>query len=60
MKKYYELNAIDPFTVIPLTFHIVEGLEDPEFERFLTIFQNFNERRKTEKDLRNIWIVKPG
>lgn len=31
MKKYYELKLIDPFTVIPLTFHITEGLEDPEF-----------------------------
>jgi hypothetical protein len=31
MKKYYELKGVDPFTKIPLTFHITQGLEDPEF-----------------------------
>lgn len=31
MKKYYELKEVDPFTKIPLTFHITQGLEDPEF-----------------------------
>jgi tubulin--tyrosine ligase len=35
IKKYYELLKINPFTKIPLTFHVKEGLEDPEFERFL-------------------------
>ena len=29
MKKYYQLKGIDPFTKIPLTFHITQGLEDP-------------------------------
>ena len=60
MKKYYDLIGEDPFTKIPLTFHITEGLEDPEFEHFLTAFQGLNDQRKEQKDLRNIWIVKPG
>lgn len=31
LRKYYKLQNIDPFTKIPLTFHITEGLTDPEF-----------------------------
>ena len=29
MRKYYQLKEVDPFTKIPLTFHITQGLEDP-------------------------------
>lgn len=35
MRKYYSLLDRDPFEVIPLTFHIKNGTEDPEFEAFL-------------------------
>lgn len=30
----------DPFDVLPLTFHIESGLEDPEFQVFI---QHFNQ-----------------
>jgi len=28
MKLYYEAIGLDPFDVLPLTFHIKNGLED--------------------------------
>jgi tubulin polyglutamylase TTLL1 len=34
MKRYYEAIGRDPFEVIPLTFHIKRGTDDPEFYRF--------------------------
>jgi tubulin--tyrosine ligase len=38
MKKYYELLNIPPFTKIPLTFHITQGMQDQEFLKFLEEF----------------------
>jgi tubulin polyglutamylase TTLL1 len=46
--------------MLPLTFHIHKGTEDPEYLRFLTHYERIEEERKTKKHLRNIWIVKPG
>lgn len=62
MRKYYKVNGLDPFNFIPLTFHINEGLEDPEFLEFLDKYNTINEERMRNKntDLKNIWIVKPG
>jgi len=31
MRNYYIHNKKDPFEYLPLTFHIVKGLEDPQF-----------------------------
>lgn len=31
MKLYYEALNLDPFDVLPLTFHIKNGLDDPEY-----------------------------
>lgn len=61
MCQYYQSNNLDPFDFIPLTFHIVEGREDPQF----LAFQKYYHRRGKdinkagEKSL-NMWIVKPG
>ena len=38
MSKYYELNGEDVFDYLPLTFHIQNGLEDPEYLKFLNYF----------------------
>ena len=34
MKHYYEAISEDPYNSLPVTFHIKEGLDDPEFCKF--------------------------
>jgi hypothetical protein len=34
MRHYYEAIGEDPFNALPVTFHIKEGLDDPEFFKF--------------------------
>ena len=53
MKHYYEAIGEDPFNALPVTFHIKEGLEDPEWIKF----QQYYEENNNQK---NIWILKPG
>ncbi len=54
MRFYYEALGQDPFSALPVTFHVKSGLEDPEFHRFKAYF-NDAQGEKT-----NIWIIKPG
>ena len=64
LKQYYELLGQDPFTSLPLTFHIKDGELDPEFRRFEEIYSQIANEAESEPELskkpRNIWIVKPG
>lgn len=39
MKNYYEALDQDVFANLPLTFHIKDGLEDPEFTKFQTYYE---------------------
>ena len=57
MRKYLSLKNINPFSIIPLTFHITKGLDDPQFEAFKL---QFNKIEQNSKNTRNVWIVKPG
>jgi tubulin--tyrosine ligase len=52
MRFYYEALGQDPFIALPMTFHVKDGLEDPEFSRFLNHYNS--------NDKQNIWIIKPG
>ena len=56
MKNYYISQSEDPFQNIPLTFHIKEDIDDPEYKVFL---ENYN-LYKNKKGCKNIWIIKPG
>jgi hypothetical protein len=38
MRIYYEAMGKDVFSAVPVTFHIKEGLEDPEFARFKSFY----------------------
>lgn len=71
MKNYYELIGENPFKYIPLTFHIQNNLEDPEFEKFVEEFEKLQladnekaealwEEKKKKAKPTNIWIIKPG
>lgn len=61
MSFYYAEKGEDVFEILPLTFHIKEGLEDQNYFKFL---KHFYSRAKTIKStnskLKNMWIVKPG
>jgi hypothetical protein len=74
MRNYYEAMGKDVFTAVPVTYHVKEGLEDPEFLKFKTHFMKEEEeiaKQKISKKVgeegmaqesskKNIWIVKPG
>ena len=47
---------MDPFDYIPLTFHIKNGINDPEWKKFLIYYNT----RKSKKKCKNFWIIKPG
>lgn len=34
MRRYYEMLGIDPFKILPLTFHTRLGVNDPDFKKF--------------------------
>jgi hypothetical protein len=52
MKIYYEAMGKDVFTAVPTTFHIKEGLEDPEFARFKLYYMKEEEEIKKQKAAR--------
>lgn len=74
MRLYYEAMGKDVFTAVPVTFHIKEGLDDPEFKRFKDFYFKEEEEVKKQKAVgkpllseeassgfkKNIWIIKPG
>ena len=63
MKAYYRATGKDPFSVIPLTFHIKDGAADPDFNLFLRKYREIDRKLKRDDDgeaVGNIWIVKPG
>ena len=43
MKMYYESIGKDPFDYLPLTFHIKEGVDDPEFAKFVNRYKEEQE-----------------
>ena len=38
----------DPFTFLPLTFHIEHGVKDPEFDKFRQYYNILEEEKKTK------------
>jgi tubulin--tyrosine ligase len=60
MKSYYLSKNQDPFTKIPLSFHLINGSSDTNFPKVLEQFKKFEENLKSDPHLNNLWIVKPG
>ena len=73
LQRYYQVQGEDPFATLPLTFHIREGVTDPEFAKFTEYYKKIEdiikEKKKTKvqdgdpkgkKTERNVWIIKPG
>lgn len=47
IRLYYEAMGKDVFNAVPMTFHVKEGLEDPEFLRFKQYY--FKEEEEIKK-----------
>jgi len=49
MSEYYKADGKDPWDALPVTFHIDNGLGDPEYARFLEYYKKLEEviRKKT-------------
>jgi hypothetical protein len=63
MKTYYEaVGQENWFDIIPLTFHIKEGIHDKEFFKFCEVFKDCeNSPYGSFENLgTQVWIVKPG
>ncbi|XP_031505734.1 uncharacterized protein LOC116268045 [Nymphaea colorata] len=60
LKRYYDHINKAVFEAVPLTFHLTRGTEDPNYSEFLSAYQKLQEQKKMDKELRNIWIMKPG
>jgi tubulin--tyrosine ligase len=66
MKVYYEAIGRDYFKSLPLTFHIKEGLNDPQFLKFEQLYKDATDPSITTvldqlpKFGKQLWIIKPG
>ena len=49
MKQFCEWRKEDVFSVLPLTFHIKEGLSDPEYAKFTEYFTSLEEELRSTK-----------
>ncbi len=50
LKQFYQLRKKNPFEVIPLTFHIKEGVQDSEYAKFTKEFKKIqNEKYRKRK-----------
>jgi hypothetical protein len=52
IRVYYEAMGKDVFNAVPMTFHVKEGLEDPEFLRFKQYYFKEEEEIKKQKLLK--------
>ena len=57
MKRYCEVTGENLGEIVPVTYHITNGLADVEFARFLDDHTTCTD---TERRLLGLWIVKPG
>lgn len=52
MRNYYDALGQDVFDNLPVTFHIKNGLDDPEFTRFKAYYDKEDEKIRTKKALK--------
>lgn len=53
MRNYYDALGQNVFDNLPVTFHIKNGLDDPEWTRFKAYYDEEEEKIKAKKALRN-------
>lgn len=52
MRNYYDALGEDVFASLPVTFHIKNGVKDPEFARFKAYYEKVEEEVKQRRALR--------
>ena len=60
MYAYYKTQNVDPFKIIPLTFHFTSGRNDSSFVKFCAKFQEIQGQCAEDEYLNNLWVIKPG
>ena len=50
MRKYYESLDEDPFKVLPLTFHTMKGLQDPDYHKFVQAYNDLEFKNKISEE----------
>lgn len=66
LKVYYEAIGKEYHSALPITFHIKEGLNDSQFQKFEQLFNDAQDPSKETildglpKFGKNLWIIKPG
>lgn len=66
LKVYYEAIGKEYHSALPVTFHIKEGLNDSQFQKFEQLFNDAQDPSKETildglpKFGKNLWIIKPG
>ena len=52
MRNYYEAINENTFDNLPVTFHIKNGVHDPEFKKFKAYYEKVEEEVKDRRALR--------
>ena len=60
LKQYYDLKKQDVFSIIPTTYHIKHGVNDPNYILLSKLFKKVEKVKKKNSTIKNVWIVKPG
>lgn len=60
LKSYYDSCGLDVFNYHPVTYHVKNTSNDPNYRDFLEMFKKCSRKGKSKKRTQNIWIVKPG
>lgn len=62
MRNYYNYccDNEDVSNALPLTFHVKDGLTDPQFHKFTKYFRDQLAVCESPRGRTNVWIIKPG
>ena len=56
LKRYYQALGKNVFDYIPITYHVKNNANDPDFQEFV---ESYMEIESSKRNL-NLWIIKPG
>lgn len=56
MRRYYEMLGKDPFEVLPLTFHMKDGVNDPDYRVFKDYYDRLEKQINAKEREKNIAV----